>query len=536
MKKYTWLLLVFFFINISAGIAREKVEKWDVFELTLEGPSAGNPFIGTVLSARFTNGEKVYEPEGYYDGNGIYKIRFMPDAEGEWTYVTSSNKSTLHGKKGNFTCTPPSEGNHGPVRIRNTYHFQYEDGTPYYPFGTTIYEWPYQEEEKINKTVETLKNSPFNKARFLAIPPHKDKYEEGPLKLEKFPFEGTSRDTWDFSRFNPEFFKDLDARVLQLREIGVEADLILFRPYDKGRWGFDMMDQATNIRFVKYMVARYAAYRNIWWSLANENSFIKSMSDEDWDELFKNVRDKDPYQHLRSIHNAGRIYNYSHSWVTHVSLQYYNAVRLPAVTPLLRDIYRKPIVHDEINYEGDIDRRWGKITGEELTHRFWNALIGGGYATHGESYKTNGWISDGGILTGKSHSRIAFLRKIVEESPRGILEPIDQYYELNMAGKAGEYYLIYFGHDKMKSWDLILPKKELADGAKFKVELIDTWNMTITPLDKIYEVEPMKGDGYKFIDKNKSKIKLPNRPYMALRLTKVGEGGKVISDGRHELE
>ncbi len=73
--------------------------------------------------------------------------------------------------------------------------------------------------------------------------------------------------------------------MLQLRNIGVEADLILFRPYDKGKWGFDMMGQEVNKRFARYMVARYAAFRNIWWSLANENSFIKNMTDEDWDEL-----------------------------------------------------------------------------------------------------------------------------------------------------------------------------------------------------------------------------------------------------------
>ncbi len=127
---------------------------------------------------------------------------------------------------------------------------------------------------------------------------------DGPLKITVFPFEGTNKDNWDFSKFNPEYFKNLDSCVLQLRNIGVEADLILFRPYDKGKWGFDMAGQEVNRRFARYMVARYAAFRNMWWSLANENSFIKNMSDEDWDELFKLVQEKDPYQHLRSIHNA----------------------------------------------------------------------------------------------------------------------------------------------------------------------------------------------------------------------------------------
>lgn len=530
------LLASLFLLLIGDVVAQNKIEKWDMFELTLKGPSTGNPFIGTILTGRFTNGDKVYEQEGYYDGSGIYKIRFMPDKEGTWSYVISSNKNELNNKQGSFLCIAPSPTNHGPVRVRGNYHFQYEDGKPFYPFGTTIYEWPFQDEGTKKQTIATLQSSPFNKARFLAVPPYKERYVEGPLKITVFPFEGNSRDNWDFSRFNPEYFKNLDECVLQLRNIGVEADFILFRPYDKGKWGFDMAGQEVNKRFARYMVARYAAFRNIWWSLANENSFIRNMTDEDWDELFQLVQEKDPYHHLRSIHNADRIYDYTKPWVTHVSYQYYNVVKAPFGTAILRDIYKKPVVNDEINYEGNIESRWGQLSGEEMVFRVWNALIGGGYATHGESYKASPWISNGGGLVGSSPSRIAFLRKIVEAGPAGGLEPIDQYYEINMAGKAGEYYLIYFGKNQFSKWDFVLPKRELAKGAKFKADIIDTWNMTITPLDKVFEVVPMPGNKYKFIDKNNALIKLPAKPYMALRIYKVTDGAKVVNDGRHELE
>ena len=59
-----------------------------------------------------------------------------------------------------------------------------------------------------------------------------------------------------------------------------------------------------------------------------------------------------------------------HLKLTHVSLQYYNVVKAPWGTPLLRDLYKKPVVNDEINYEGDIESRWGQLTGEEMTFRF----------------------------------------------------------------------------------------------------------------------------------------------------------------------
>ena len=522
MKK-TLFLFSFFILATVSLYAQEKIEKWGVFELELKGSAEGNPFVGVELQGIFKHQNKVYQPEGFYDGNGIFRIRFMPDAEGLWTWETRSNKEELDGQKGEFLVVAPAKNSHGPVRVRNQYHFGYEDGTPFFPFGTTIYEWPYQSKEKQTQTIETLKSSPFNKARFLAVPPYNEKYVKGPDSLELFPFEGSAKENWDFSRFNPEYFRQLEWCVEQLNEIGVQADLILFHPYDDGKWGFDTMDRATNERFLRYVIARFAAYPNIWWSLANENSFMEHLTDEDWDYLFQVVEKYDPYHHLRSIHNANRIYNYAKPWVTHVSLQYYNAVRAFGVSPLLRDIYRKPVVHDEINYEGNISRRWGQLSGEELSHRFWIAYVGGSYATHGEATE-GGWLSNGGTLIGKSPERIAFLKKIVESGPQEGLNPIDQYYLMNAAGKYGEYYLYYFGKDAPKEWKFELPDEALEDGMRFTVDIIDTWNQTIERVDKVFEVEKL--NRYKFIDKKKGQVKLPKKPYIALRIQRV-EGSQA---------
>ena len=99
------------------------------------------------LSAQFTHDGRTLEPDGFYDGDGLYRVRFMPDEPGEWTYVTQSNVDALDGQTGSFVCTPAAEGNHGPVQVRDTFHFAYADGTPYYPFGTTCYAWTHQGDE-----------------------------------------------------------------------------------------------------------------------------------------------------------------------------------------------------------------------------------------------------------------------------------------------------------------------------------------------------------------------------------------------------
>ena len=100
-----YLMLVTYVVLIPAqGLAgaEEKlsrnIEFWGIFELSLKGPSGGNPFIDVHLSAEFKQNSRVFEPEGFYDRNDLYLIRFMPDELGEWTYTTKSNCKELDGK------------------------------------------------------------------------------------------------------------------------------------------------------------------------------------------------------------------------------------------------------------------------------------------------------------------------------------------------------------------------------------------------------------------------------------------------------
>ncbi|MHC4147822.1 MAG: DUF5060 domain-containing protein [Planctomycetota bacterium] len=79
------LLLIF---GCSGGVMGVETELWDIFELTLKGPSDGNPFVDTTFGAEFRQGGEVFKPAGFYDGNGSYKVRFMPNRTGRWTYTT----------------------------------------------------------------------------------------------------------------------------------------------------------------------------------------------------------------------------------------------------------------------------------------------------------------------------------------------------------------------------------------------------------------------------------------------------------------
>src|SRR5262245_17870025 len=148
----------------------ERPEQWGVLEVSLPGPSSGNPFVDVQLTATFQQDSDQHSVNGFYDGEGTYRARFMPDKTGRWQYTTHSNVRELDSKTGHFDVVAPSKNNHGPVRVRNTFHFAYADGTPHKPIGTTCYAWTSQSKELEEQTLKTLAASPFNKLRMCVFP------------------------------------------------------------------------------------------------------------------------------------------------------------------------------------------------------------------------------------------------------------------------------------------------------------------------------------------------------------------------------
>lgn len=492
----------------------DRIEKWGIMEAVYQGPAEGNPYMEVKISATFSNENNRVKVDGFYDGGGKYIIRFMPETTGIWTYSTSSNIRQLDGLTGSFECMEPSKDNHGPVRVKDKFHFEYADGTPYYPFGTTCYAWIHQKKELQEKTLETLKTSAFNKIRMCVFPKHYDYNHNEP---ELYAYEGSPDKGFDLTSFDPRFFRHLENRVLGLQKAGIECDLILFHPYD--RWGFSDMGAENDERYLKYIVSRLSSFRNIWWSMANEydlfldwDTMTYKKTVEDWERLGNTVQANDPYGHLNSIHNCLKFYDYKKPWITHCSIQRIDVYKTSENTGEWREQFGKPIVIDECAYEGNINHGWGNITGQEMTRRFWEGVVRGGYMGHGETYvhpQDILWWSHGGELHGTSPARIAFLRSIIEAAP-GPVNPVGKpekgfnpYWDV-AAGTAGEdYFLFYFGFSQPSFRIFKMP-----EGKKYKADVIDTWDMTVK------EAGIYSGD---------FRIDLPGKQYIAVRLTSVAE-------------
>ncbi len=207
--------------------------------------------------------------------------------------------------------------------------------------------------------------------------------------------------------------------------LGIEADIIVMHPYD--RWGFSMMPASADDLYWRYVIARFSAYRNVWWSLANEYDIVKNKTIADWERYASLICEYDKYNHLRSIHNCIPFYDHNRPWITHCSIQRQDLYKTAEFTDLWRPKYRKPIVLDEIVYEGNIQHGWGNISGKELVRRFWEAMCRGGYAGHGETFYSDDnilWWSHGGVLHGESAERFAFMKQFMDDVPGYGLKPL----------------------------------------------------------------------------------------------------------------
>lgn len=542
------------------------MRQYETFEIALQGEVLTSEWAQIDLIATFTDCSGETQVKGFYAGDGIYKVRFLPEHTGE---VSWKIEGVLKAE-GSEMCEPAQEGQHGIVRAKGT-ALCFSDDTWFHAFGTTIYGLAHQTEELMQETMETLAENPFNKVRMCLFPKHYDYNINDPASFAFMVKDGETytydKDAstfptrvylkekakiWDVRRPDPAFWDHFEAKIRELDALGIQVDLIIFHPYD--RWGFSYMSQAENLIYVDYLLRRLAAMPNVWWSMANEYDFCSAKSLEDWAEIEQFIAANDPYHHLLSNHNCGRMYDFDHEEITHCSIQ----CRTMTLVPELMKKYGKPVLYDECVYEGNLKQTWGCLSGQEMMNRFWKVTTHGGYCTHGEVFLDMDmeniqdavlWWAKGGKLTGKSPERIAFLRSIMEEIdaplvpyvfgmaaviaadgekadapiPEEVLDHMPAPFirfgaynsmageihnarfrdsETAFAGHAGEdAYLFYYSTDCCARVDIEVPENHT-----YRIEVIDAWEMT-----RMVYAEDVSGT---------YEVKLPGKEYMAVLATR----------------
>ena len=513
--------------ELAVESAAAKCTTHAVCEVYIRVDQPPTPFERVVFCT-FWRGQRTVRVRGFYDGGGVFVVRFSPDEEGRWFYHTSGDLPAFE-TSGSLNVLA-AHGASGPAHAHGR-HFQFADGSPYHSFGTTAYAWAHQARRTREATLSSLAKGPgraINKMRMTVFPKWYPYNHEEP-QTGLYPYRcstnsiGCSRstggtDSWDFRSFDPRFWRHFEQQVAALQQISVVADLILFHPYDEGQWGFDCMggrdpssyNTSHDIHYLRYVVARLAAFSNVWWSMANEWDFVQckragvghtneswghknvvAIASPVWDELFSVLVEEDPYGRERSIHNGKVMYNHSRPWIDHVSLQGHQDH-----TMAIRDEIGKPVVWDEVKYEGDIPFGWGALSGPGMASEFWHGLSLGAHVGHGETILEPGevddaqvlWWSKGGHLRGSSLLRVAWQQAYLATIPPvSTMEtwPVEE----DGCGDGssvlvaeGDFALFHLraGRHTGGACNLFLPG--LRPGDAFRVTKLNWWVMTTTLL------------------------------------------------------
>ncbi len=236
------------------------VAKWGRFEQAFRSPANyTNPVQDVALSAVFTSplGETM-AVNGFWDGGNIWRVRFSPDQPGKWTFKTFCSDRTntaLNNVTGEFLCTSAGVRSrfelHGPVRVaRDGRHLEHLDRTPFLWLSDTVWGSLAAKPEEWNYYAQVRAYQKFSVAQWAAAP--------GRDLKGRAPWSGAKRIS-----INPEYFKQLDARVELLNRAGLLSAIAPLREGPASSPA-DALPEDQAILLLRYMVARWGANDVAW--------------------------------------------------------------------------------------------------------------------------------------------------------------------------------------------------------------------------------------------------------------------------------
>ena len=258
-------------VLLAHGQTPRDVPRWGVFDAAFTSSRASdNPFQETELLVTFTGpGAKAQTVRGFWDGGQTWRVRFSPDATGEWTYTTRAvpeSDAGLHGQQGTFRVVAPAGttafDRHGPVRVAaSRTHLEHADGTAFFWLADTTWngallstpeEWQHYIRERLRQ-------------RFTAVQWVATQWRAAPDgdRLKEHAFTGHER-----IAVNPAFFQRLDAKAAALNDAGLLNVPVLLWAIGGGsnpavNPGHSLPEDQA-IKLARYMVARWQAHDVVW--------------------------------------------------------------------------------------------------------------------------------------------------------------------------------------------------------------------------------------------------------------------------------
>lgn len=296
--------------------------KWAKIEIRMVGPASQgrghpNPFA-IVLDVTFTSPKgKEATVAGFYDGNGkagldgsVWEVRFSADETGTWTFISKSANGRLDGYTGSFTVTAPARDAPGFYRwgrlehvgtaANRIRHLKFRDGPYWLKAGCDDPEnflAKFRNYDTLTKRKTAIDYLAARGVNSMYIMTHN--------------IGGDHRDVWPWlgetakeakahagcaARFDVARLGEWRELFEHMQRKGVVPYLVL---EDDSAWsGYD------HARYYREMIARFGDLPALIFNFNEEHNENYRLSAAL--AFTQELRDIDPYDHPRGIHNVNR--------------------------------------------------------------------------------------------------------------------------------------------------------------------------------------------------------------------------------------
>ncbi|TBL70319.1 DUF4038 domain-containing protein [Paenibacillus thalictri] len=300
--------------------------KWKMVEFTLTTKdNFDNPFWDVQLQAQFVHQSSgtAQTVHGYYDGLSedgahVWKVRWTPVQEGEWSCATSVYPSVPDLTRSyEIQVGAAPEQSRGYLRANPdlNYGFQFDNGEPFFLFGDTQYNLfaAHYCGVDVESILHQRRKQGINyiRARLQVSPYHPDTPNQWQTK-DCWPWGGSAQMP-NFMKVNLAYFRAVDEVVAQCEELGIGLEMILqawlfeFPFNDRGKFVAEY-----ELFWNRYVIARYAASTAVYiWCPANEYEFYPTgtpgkyhkESNRWMKRLSDQIRQDDAFAHPIGAHN-----------------------------------------------------------------------------------------------------------------------------------------------------------------------------------------------------------------------------------------
>jgi hypothetical protein len=272
------------------------VGQWERFECAVENRAAyEDPYADVTLTVRYgrPDGAEI-EFWGFYDGGTTWRLRFMPDQLGTWTYAAAFTDGSP-GIRGTFECVPSEVPGMLAADEANPIWFGFQGGAHILirslHAGDRFFAANFPDEQR-SAFLDWAKAQGYNT---LSIASHYLRRDE--------PGRGAG---WETPALWP-----LDAREYQRAERILDdlaARRLMVYPFAGffGRAACRPTTPQDEELYVRTVLARWGAYWNILLNVAGPEPLLRNnptMSEAEVNRLGTLIRELDPYGHPLSVHN-----------------------------------------------------------------------------------------------------------------------------------------------------------------------------------------------------------------------------------------